>query len=1056
MKMRTRFARCVGARLSGGYSVQTHRVGMERLESRRLLSTLGDLAPDVSDRQAAEELVSVSGDIAEATSGRLFALHVDGNKGRIYELNPDTGASVNSFPTPQSIKTPGYQGLALGPDNLFFLDGTGRGPHTLYELDPATGSVIDSDLVGNSNDRPVSGLAYQNGFVYLGRASDQSLLEWDVVNDCVVRTISVDFAMGGGLTGTSEPGIVYNSNNSGDVIAIAVENGQVIKELHAVQYPFSGGLAFVNGELFGGDPNKRRIYRIDPDTGGVLGNFLSPGSGVLAGLAGDGAAVPGGEIRGSVWNDANGNRLWDDGETPLENWTVFLDDNWNGSYEIGEPFAVSASDGSYSIGDVVPGIHVVAEDVPSNWIQTFPGATPSEGRLFALQTNDVTKIATIAELDPDSGTILNEFCAPGNVASSGAQGLAVGPDRLYYVEGNSFVLHELSLDTGAVIDSHVLMPEYEETISGLAYLDGILYLVQHDGERLLAWDSLAKTLLGTQSIPGVDLGGSLTGAGNLGLLFCGNSSGEILAIDATTGNVERSFSTGLGQLQGGMAYVGGELIAAPFGTSVTAHRIDPVSGNSLGTADLSGLQLGSLSGLGGDGAVGTGDSGTHIVNVASGLVVEGADFGNTEVGTSESLIGTTDRDVILVETGSDGHAVTLNGERRILSRTVKEIHIDGLGGNDTITVYGTDGDESAILRLNSVNVSGPGYEIRAVSVEAITVEAGGGAGDEATLYGSTSSNRLYSYPEYSRLTDSTRSFSHRVKGFETLTVDVSGGSTDSAYLYDTPDDDELTVEPGLATFTRSAGTATETTTIAIGFQQVYTYATEGEDTAAWTASDATQNRFYGYADYALFTEARRSFYFYARGFDDVTATSPASLPAYAYLYDSPEVDAFIASTTSATMNRDDSWSDTTATGFARIYAYSTRGGADTAVLNGSSTGGNNYRGYPAYSTLYDSTQSFYHYVRGFHSVTAAGSKNAPSRDRAYLYDSPGADTFDEAFWEEDKYQGGSLTDTGNSYELWIKYFDYVYARSTDSGPGDTIAVENETLLAYRLLRMGTW
>ncbi|NLS93033.1 MAG: hypothetical protein GXX96_12835, partial [Planctomycetaceae bacterium] len=120
------------------------------------------------------------------------------------------------------------------------------------------------------------------------------------------------------------------------------------------------------------------------------------------------------------------------------------------------------------------------------------------------------------------------------------------------------------------------------------------------------------------------------------------------------------------------------------------------------------------------------------------------------------------------------------------------------------------------------------------------------------------------------------------------------------------------------------------------------------------------------------------------------------------------------------------------------------------------TGGNNYRGYPAYSTLYDSTQSFYHYVRGFHSVTAAGSKNAPSRDRAYLYDSPGADTFDEAFWEEDKYQGGSLTDTGDSYELWIKYFVYVYARSTDSGPGDTIAVENEGILAYRLLRMGTW
>ncbi len=423
----------------------------------------------------------------------------------------------------------------------------------------------------------------------------------------------------------------------------------------------------------------------------------------------------------------------------------------------------------------------------------------------------------------------------------------------------------------------------------------------------------------------------------------------------------------------------------------------------------------------------------------------------------DGLVGTSGNDVITVIPGTVEHVVTINGEPDYLdAATATEIRIDGLGGTDTITIYGKGGNESAVLQPDSVDLLAAGYAIHGVNVEAITVVAGNGHHNEATLYGSTASNRLYSYADHSRLTDSARSFSHRVEGFETLTVDVSGGSTDSAYLYDTPDDDELTVEPGLATFTRSAGTATETTTIAIGFQQVYTYATEGEDTAAWTASDATQNRFYGYADYSLFTEARRSFYFYARGFDDVTATSPASLPAYAYLYDSPEVDAFIASTTSATMNRDDSWSDTTATGFARIYAYSTRGGADTAVLNGSSTGGNNYRGYPAYSTLYDSTQSFYHYVRGFHSVTAAGSKNAPSRDRAYLYDSPGADTFDEAFWEEDKYQGGSLTDTGNSYELWIKYFDYVYARSTDSGPGDTIAVENERLLAYRLLRMGTW
>ena len=119
------------------------------------------------------------------------------------------------------------------------------------------------------------------------------------------------------------------------------------------------------------------------------------------------------------------------------------------------------------------------------------------------------------------------------------------------------------------------------------------------------------------------------------------------------------------------------------------------------------------------------------------------------------------------------------------------------------------------------------------------------------------------------------------------------------------------------------------------------------------------------------------------------------------------------------------------------------------MLNGSEAGGNRYYGYPAYSTLYDTSQSFYHFVRGFHPVTAIGSKVAPSSDLAYLYDSSGNDTFDEAFLEDGKHQGGFLTDSGGTYANWIKYFDLVYARSSDSGTEDTIAVEDEELLAYR-------
>jgi hypothetical protein len=124
-------------------------------------------------------------------------------------------------------------------------------------------------------------------------------------------------------------------------------------------------------------------------------------------------------------------------------------------------------------------------------------------------------------------------------------------------------------------------------------------------------------------------------------------------------------------------------------------------------------------------------------------------------------------------------------------------------------------------------------------------------------------------------------------------------------------------------------------------------------------------------------------------------------------------------------------------------------------LTGSS-GGNTYRGYPAYSTLTDTAGSFYHYASGFRSVTAIGSSTDPSSDRAYLYDSAGDDTFSKAFYEGGKYQGGSLADAAGTYENWIKYFDLVYARSSDSGTNDTIDVGNEDELAYNLILYGTW
>ncbi len=417
-----------------------------------------------------------------------------------------------------------------------------------------------------------------------------------------------------------------------------------------------------------------------------------------------------------------------------------------------------------------------------------------------------------------------------------------------------------------------------------------------------------------------------------------------------------------------------------------------------------------------------------------------------------SLDASESSDVITFTTNATQHVVTINGTPHTFDRAQQiDFLLDGLDGTDQITIYGTDGNEEVVLQPGSVDVDGPGYSIHAVNVETIHVDAGTGDNDRVTLSGSTGSNRLYSYADYATLADSTRSYSFRAEGFDTVTAEAPGSGRDYAFLYDSPQDDLLDADPAQVVFTRSVDTVDETVTTADGFQRIYVYATQdGNDTAELTGSDTARNRFYGYADYSILTESRRSFYFYARGFDDVTASSPSSVSTYAYLYDSSDVDSLSATPGSATMDRADTWSDTTAAGFKRVYAYSSRGGADTATLTGSSTGGNRYRGYPTYSTLTDTARSFYHYARGFSTVTAIGSQTDTSSDRAYLYDSNGADTLVGS--------GNSaiLKDTAEAtYQIEALYFDLVYARSSDGAANDTLAVD-EALLAYELIRSGTW
>ena len=79
------------------------------------------------------------------TGGRLYVVRAtSGQVPIIAELDGD-GLMVNRFSGPAVTPTAGPQGLADGGTSLFYIDDSTGPNRPLYELDPYTGAVRDSD-----------------------------------------------------------------------------------------------------------------------------------------------------------------------------------------------------------------------------------------------------------------------------------------------------------------------------------------------------------------------------------------------------------------------------------------------------------------------------------------------------------------------------------------------------------------------------------------------------------------------------------------------------------------------------------------------------------------------------------------------------------------------------------------------------------------------------------------------------------------------------------------------------------------------------------------------
>ena len=203
-------------------------------------------------------LVSLAFVAQASAAGRLF--HTNEPNGTIEELNPDTGAVVNSFPAPIPIGD-GCSALAFANNRLFFQN-CGSG---IYELNPSTGAVVNSFPSPSLN---IDGLGFSGTELYLQEYAGG-------VADAAKSGSAAPYArpVADGIS----PNVVQPLPVSSAVHVLNPDTGATIRTL-TLSVPVVGGLSYAGGRntLFATDVNSNTVYELNPTTGAVIHSFTPP------------------------------------------------------------------------------------------------------------------------------------------------------------------------------------------------------------------------------------------------------------------------------------------------------------------------------------------------------------------------------------------------------------------------------------------------------------------------------------------------------------------------------------------------------------------------------------------------------------------------------------------------------------------------------------------------------------------------------------------------------------------------------------------------------------
>ena len=184
-------------------------------------------------------------------------------------------------------------------------------------------------------------------------------------------------------------------------------------------------------------------------------------------------------ISGTVWQDANGDAIYDTGESGMSGITLFLDANENGEPDSGELTTTSTTDGSYLFADVPVGEYQLYQQVPDGWVQTYP------------ETNTGSTNAQTQRINPshDGSTVWGDSFYP----DTNSNGTVIA----YHSEANNLVAN----DTNGVKDIFVYDTSIQTTVRASLASNGTqangdsLYPTLSSDGHYVAFESEASNLV---------------------------------------------------------------------------------------------------------------------------------------------------------------------------------------------------------------------------------------------------------------------------------------------------------------------------------------------------------------------------------------------------------------------------------------------------------------------------------------------------------------------------------------------------------------------------------